>query len=256
MDDPPSDRLLVYKTVDGMTLTLALDLPEGRGPHPVCIWVHGGGWRHGDHMLFAPQSAHLATRGIAGVRINYRKSVDGVRCEETVADILDAAGWVVAHATDYGFDPARLALAGGSAGGHLSAVSAHRLPHCVAHIGYNGVYDLAARTLRKVFTIPGVKEYFMPLTVDHLKSVSPQWIIREPPPETLLFHGTADTTVPYEQSVEYAESLRAAGGNAELILFEGEGHGMHNPDRGKYQESLDATEAFLLRVFGMTAPTE
>lgn len=95
--------------------------PPGRGPHPVVVFLHGGGWVIGDPDTHDDQGRALCARGGAVVvSVDYRLAP-----EDPFPAALDDAGaataWVAAHAGELGADPARLAVAGDSAGANLAA---------------------------------------------------------------------------------------------------------------------------------------
>ena len=97
-----------------------LVLPDGPGPHPWLLWVHGGGWHFGSKENVLPYVEHLAATGIAGVVVNYPLAPASAYPAAPLA--VDAAlAHVLAHAADYGLDPDRVVLAGDSAGAQVAA---------------------------------------------------------------------------------------------------------------------------------------
>ena len=78
-------------------------------------------------------------------------------------------------------------------------------------------------------------------------------------PPAIIFHGKADTTVPYATAEAFAQRMQEAGNRCELVGYEGQMHGFFNHGRanGRYPETLAAADAFLvsLRFLG-TAPAE
>ncbi|MGH7105908.1 MAG: alpha/beta hydrolase fold domain-containing protein, partial [Acetobacteraceae bacterium] len=104
---------------------------EGGGgrPQPLVIYVHGGGWRHGDSRTtgaftnFPSVLASLAARGYVVASINYRLSSEA-RYPAAVVDVNSAIAYLRAHARDWNIDPMRVVLWGASAGGYLAAMSA------------------------------------------------------------------------------------------------------------------------------------
>lgn len=111
---------------------LQLDLYTPRpikGGAPLVVWVHGGGWNRGDSRTaggfadFPAVLASVAARGFVVASVNYRLSGEA-RIADQVRDIKSAVRFLRAHAADYGLDPARVYLVGGSAGGQLAALAA------------------------------------------------------------------------------------------------------------------------------------
>jgi acetyl esterase len=101
--------------------------PVGRGPFPLVVFFHGGGWVLGDLDTHDPFCRALcAGAGCAVVSVGYRLAPEH-RFPAATDDALTATRWVAAHAAEIGGDPARIVLAGDSAGGNLSAVTALRI---------------------------------------------------------------------------------------------------------------------------------
>ncbi|MCZ4499086.1 MAG: alpha/beta hydrolase [Marmoricola sp.] len=119
----PSISLPIFRRAFGSTSTPGaydLVLPDGPGPHPLVVWVHGGGWYFGDKVDVIPHLELLAAHGYAGAAVNYplapaaRHPAAPRQVNETVADLL-------ANAEALGLDPDRVVLAGDSAGAQVAA---------------------------------------------------------------------------------------------------------------------------------------
>lgn len=200
-------------------LDMFIEVPKGKGAFPVIIFIHGGGFVGGDKSNFTPQCFAVAQKGIVAVSIEYRLKGHGGTYADFIRDTMDAIDFVRKHAKEYNIDFSRLAISGGSAGGYLSSYAAMKTPECICYVGYNGLYDLESREKdRSRFSV----------NTKDLDELSPIRMIKTPPPATLLLHGKEDTTIDPRQSVEFAEAIRAKGGKAEVILYDGQKHGFFN----------------------------
>ncbi|MFD0690145.1 alpha/beta hydrolase [Actinomadura fibrosa] len=101
--------------------------PASDRPVPGLVYFHGGGWALGDIESYDPVVRALAVASsVAWVSVDYRRPPEHP-FPAAVDDAVAAMRWVAAHADDLGLDPARVGVAGDSAGGQLAAVAASRL---------------------------------------------------------------------------------------------------------------------------------
>lgn len=235
-----ADYKSFYDSISGqkITLDMFIEVPKGKGPFPVVIFIHGGGFVGGDKSNFTHQSFAVAQKGIVGVSIEYRLRGHGGTYAHFIEDAMDAVDFVRKHAREYNIDFSRLALSGGSAGGYLSSYAAMKTPECICYVGYNGLYDVEARQTTGFPS--GIA----------LKDVSPILMIKTPPPATLLIHGKEDTTVDPAISVAFAETIRSKGGSAEVILYDGQKHSFFN----KEPYLTQTTDAMLKHVIKVLKP--
>jgi acetyl esterase/lipase len=122
---------LVYSVLPGFR-PLRLDLyepPGGSGPHPLVVYIHGGGWvsghtRHsGAFENWPGVLAALAAKGYVVASLEYRLSHEAP-FPAAIQDVKSAIRWLRAHSTEYGIDKSRAVVWGGSAGGQLAALAA------------------------------------------------------------------------------------------------------------------------------------
>jgi acetyl esterase/lipase len=214
-----------YKYIDSLSLQLDIykrkDLVE---PAPVLIFIHGGAWRSGKRSDYLPYLIDYAKKGYVTATISYRL-VKQAPFPAAVQDVNCGVKWIKSHAVEYGIDPERVALIGGSAGGHLAMM-----------IGFGGDYALFNQDctiegdtkVNAVIDLYGpvdlttpyaVSTYqvqdFLSTTYDQDSEIfqlaSPKTFISSDDPPTLIFQGTIDALVPYSQSDSLAVWLQKAG---------------------------------------------
>ena len=114
---------IVYKEIDGESLKLDVYIPEGEGPFPAVVVVHGGAWRFGSKGQLSMYARDLAKRGYVSFAINYRLAPKHKSPAQT-EDCRDAVRWVRQNGHKYKADPKRIGAMGYSAGGHLVSMLA------------------------------------------------------------------------------------------------------------------------------------
>ncbi len=105
-------------------LTLRLFRPDGDGPFPTVVDLHGGAWCKNDLTACFPRDEVLAEAGLAAASIDFRHAGNGY--PTSLIDINYAVRWLKAHAGDLRLDPGRFGLSGQSSGGHLAMLAAMR----------------------------------------------------------------------------------------------------------------------------------
>jgi alpha-L-fucosidase 2 len=230
---------LEYGQSAGVSLRLDACVPDGPGPFPAVILVHGGGWNAGDKSggpkkgYMAPMHEPLSAAGYAWFSINYRLAPD-FHHPAAVEDVETAIRWVKSHAAQFHLDPRRIALSGESAGGHLVAMAAVRADdstRVAAVIPFYGVFDLVAETKRRGSPEPSFTRLLGREARDEalpklLAEASPINFVKPDLPPFLLVHGTADQSVAYQQSVDFQSRLRTVGVACDLITIKDGPHGM------------------------------
>lgn len=231
-------RDVEYSRPGGQSLRLDANVPEGKGPFPAVVLVHGGGWIRGDREFnVEPLFDPLSKAGFAWFSISYRLATDFLNLGAAVDDVADAVRFVRKNAAEFNIDPGRIALLGESAGAHLASLAAMREPKSVAAVvALYSPSDLESLAKTSNAVPPQVRDAvrasgFGDLVLAHLRSLSPIEHVRAGLPPFLLVHGTADTLVPYGQSVRMLERLKAAGVPAELVTVERGGHGLRGWER-------------------------
>jgi acetyl esterase/lipase len=153
---------LVYWQHGSRCLALDLYLPE-RAAAPLVVFVHGGGWQSGYRAEFAPLAARLAQRGYAAAIISYRLAGEA-GYPAAVHDAQAAVRWLRAHASRYGFDPQRLVLAGGSAGGQIASLAGIT----AGQPGWSpAALDAGDATVQAIINIDGLSDFTSPAARSH-----------------------------------------------------------------------------------------
>jgi acetyl esterase/lipase len=222
-----------YGRVDDVTLKLDAFVPDGPGPFPTAILVHGGGWEGGDKQtyityIFEP----LSQAGFAWFSIDYRLAPQHP-FPAAVDDVRRAIRFVKENAAAYKVDLNRLALIGESAGGHLvSYVGARGDPRTSVNavVSFYGIHDFVSFVAYHGGTQKNVRQF---LEVERLKfdtvakliGASPIAFVNASMPPFLFIHGTEDKSVPFQQSVDMCDAMKAKGVACEIIPVAGV-HGM------------------------------
>lgn len=210
-------KIFTFKTYPGYELKLAVDLPEeSEGKLPFIIWIHGGGWHMGDYNGHSLQSRYLASNGIAGVRISYSLLTQNATFKDTWQDIQDALAFIKVHADELGLEPSRFGFAGHSAGGHLSAYAAMRIPETKLLISFNGIYDLE-------HTVPGFvpssrhDTYFGLSSIEDRKYASPITFVHPGAPYCVLTYSSGDFLIDKQQVISFEGALKKHNLSYEIL---------------------------------------
>ncbi|HBI43634.1 MAG TPA: alpha/beta hydrolase [Planctomycetales bacterium] len=228
-------------------LKLDLAMPaDGAGPFPAVVCIHAGGWVGGKRQEMSQTIHALAGRGYVAVSPDYRLATAQARFPAQVEDCKAAVRWLRANAVKYNIDPDHIGAVGFAAGGHLACMlgvtdkedgldgaggNADVSSRVQAVVSFFGPTDLTAKDWG-----PGVSERnLVPLLGGTLeekpeayRKASPLTYAGKNAAPLLLFHGAADKMVLVDQSRWMAEKIASAGGVAELVVVEGEGHGFRS----------------------------
>lgn len=249
---------LVYKKAGDRELKLFVEKPAdwtAADRRPAIIFFFGGGWVGGMPTQFAKQSEYLARRGMVGVRVEYRVIPKGQAGPPVVCcqDAKSALRYVRAHAGELGIDPARIAGAGGSAGGHLAAFTAlvdgqddpadDRSVSCRpdALVLFNPVFNNG----------PGqwgherVKERYL--------DFSPAHHITKAAPPAVVFLGDQDKLIPVSVLTEFAAAMKRVGVRCDTHVYPKSGHGFFNQDP-YWSLTLIEADKFLASLGWLTGP--
>lgn len=262
---------ITYGKAGDTELKLDLARPQGDGPFPAIVFIHGGGWSGGNRQGYRGQIQEAAKRGYVAATISYRlMKYDQAKKETTTAtpifpaqihDAKAAVRWVRANAQKFHINPDRIGVTGGSAGGHLSLLVGLAGPTANLE-GDSGNPGQSSRVQAVVNTfgptemvgcyqkssVAWIFRLFMGGTPsespERYKAASPVTYVSKDAPPVLTLHGDKDALVPIEQAKLLDEKMKAVGASHTLMVFQGQGHGFG----GEYgKKAWDATWEFFDR---------
>jgi acetyl esterase/lipase len=201
------------------------DLDRG-GRAPVLLQVPGGAWMVGSKRQQAyPLMSHLAELGWVCVAINYRLSPRST-WPDHIVDVKRALAWIKEHIAEYGGDPDWIAITGGSAGGHLSALAALTANDPAFQPGFEsadtsvraavpfyGNYDFTGNdSVIHPLLVPTLAKYVFklrrPEIIEAFRAASPITYVSADAPPFFVLHGTNDSLIPVEQARAFTARLR------------------------------------------------
>ena len=204
---------------------------------PALLWIHGGGFSGGDKAQKRELNigTNLAAHGYVVMSINYALQQKGgaLAWPQNLHDCKTAVRWLRANAARLHLDPDRIAVGGGSAGGHLASMVTLTRPEdgldpkapysefsCAVQCGmdFYGCVDLT--TWHEAPMLGKTKAQDM----EAYRRASAQTYARKDSPPLLILHGTADKTVDIKQSETLAAVLKKAGADVELAIIPGAPH--------------------------------
>jgi len=241
---------IVYKTTPQGDLRLHVFQCNPGSDRPAIVFFFGGGWVGGNPQQFFPHCRHLAAQGMVAISAEYRvRNRHSTTPFECVADGKSAVRYLRAHAVELGLDPDRIAAGGGSAGGHVAACTATIPTHDEPKEGTAISSKPNALVLFNPVADTTKLGYGANRFPDDPRALSPVHHVTAGLPPTIVFHGTADTTVPFENVQRFCAEMRAAGNECTLVPFEGKKHGFFNygrdQDNRSYNETVVQMDEFL-----------
>jgi acetyl esterase/lipase len=261
---------IVYHTANDYENKLDVYTPaEASSPRPVVVVIHGGGWVEGTKEERVLEMMPYLQMGFAAVNVEYRLGRISL-APAAVEDCRCALHWVFANAKKYNFDPSRVVLQGGSAGGHLALMTGmltpaagfdrecrspvdnywsenpgtNNDPRVAAIVNWFGISDVLDELHG-----PDAKGYAVvwlgdqPNADEIAKRVSPINYVTADLPPIITIHGDKDALVPYSQSVRLHKVLDAAKVPNQLYTVPGANHGGFTFDQN--QKAWEAVRRFL-----------
>lgn len=235
-------------------------------PAPLIFWIHGGAWMMGSKDWI--NVGYLVKQGYAIASVDYRFSKEAPFPAQ-IQDCNAALNFILAHADEYGIDPKRFVIGGGSAGGHLAlllglarnekAFGADPTLKPLAILDFFGPadFDGLPDDLKAMHSDKGLQLFQdavpkllgVPLAQigEKTKAASPLTYVTAGAPPVLIVHGDKDDSVPLAQSQRLHEAFDKAGVKNQIIVLEG---APHDGPRFSTPDVESKVEAFLNGIVG------
>ena len=254
------ERGVEFANPDEQHLQLDIAQPEGPGPFPAVVCIHGGGFRAGKRDSYDALCLALAKEGYVAITVTYRLA-PAFPFPAAVHDCKAAVRWLRANADKYRVNPAKIGVMGGSAGGHLAQFlgvtagiaefegpgNAGQSSTVTCVVNHYGPSDLTQSYGKSVDAAEVLPLFFggnlEEKRREHIVGSPLYWVTPNAAP-TLCIHGTEDKYVAFEQAGWLVERLKASAVEAELLKIDGAGHGFKGADAEK---AKSATLEFFAR---------
>nr|WP_239062312.1 alpha/beta hydrolase [Streptomyces sp. SID13031] len=237
-------------------------VPPGNGPHPVVLYLPGGGFVSARRQMAGKQRRYVAEAGFVVASIDYRTTAVGATYRDGLMDVGTALDFLRSHTAEYGVDPTRVAVWGESAGGYLASMAATE-PECKlnAAVVFFGASDLSS--VAEGFDAKAVAAHSGPKAavakyvvgpgrstadqLDEFRQADPANRATAETPAFLLLHGDDDRVIAPNQTARLHQALLAAGVDSTRYVLKGAGHGelSDNPEPWNSTDLLDRVVDFL-----------
>jgi acetyl esterase/lipase len=238
----------VYVKRDSGPLKADVYVPEGTGPFPGVLVVHGGAWRMGTRGQLAGVAQELAKHGFTAVAISYRLAPQH-KFPAQIEDCKAAVRWMRTNAKRLKIDPDRIGGYGYSAGAHLVSLLGTTDPND----GLEGTIDVLESappsTRLQCVAAGGAPCDLRPIPADEdglsfflggspgtcpeqYRLASPAAFVTPDDPPMFFFHGERDSLVPLASPEHMRQELEKAGVEADLYIVPELGHIAASMDRG------------------------
>jgi acetyl esterase len=259
------------RTPAGRELKARVYQPQGAGPFPALLDLHGGAWNNKDRFANEPMDRALAASGVLVVAIDMTLAPEAPY-PASVQDANYGVRWLKWKAAGWNGDASMLGVMGSSTGGHLGELLALRprdprygaIPLPEAKNVDAGIAYLATRSpisdpyaryrqaekMKREHMVKNTKTYFVPWAT--IYDGNPQQILERkeklgPLPPLLIMQGALDDNVLPALQEKFAASYRAAGGDCELHVFEGCEHEWVAKPGPQTDRAHEMVKAFIAR---------
>lgn len=246
------------------TLMARISMPQGDGPFPVVLAIHGGGFRAGDRTWFKPAfHQHYNELGIAVMACEYRLVKAGGAYPTAIRDCMHNLHWLIDHANQYSFDTGRIVVQGSSAGSYLAMMLAltSELPDFQPDFG---PYQDSTAQVKAVISSAGMYDWSAIETGgafidDHRNDprASPVYRCRAGSCHYFCLLGGVEDSQwsPPFTARAMCDSLKKAGHNCRLFLKKEQGHpGLYDDTDTFSKWAFARIDGFLVQVLGDDRP--
>ena len=233
---------------DGLRLDLVA--PAAAGPHPLVVYVPGGGFVRAPRGMARRERAFVAAAGYVVASVEYRTVRQNATVTDGLSDVRAAIDHLIDHAETYGIDTNRIGLWGESAGGYLASVAGLTDSRIRAVVDEFGASDLSV-------VADGFDERMHAALADprhpirryRAAETNPVDLVRADSPAFLILHGDDDRIIPPTQTLALHRALRDAGADSTHHLLAGAGHGMMALNRRQEQQWTSVQVLALITEF-------
>ena len=222
-------------------------IPDGEGPHPVILQIHGGPYAaYGIHLFDETQVlvdagyavVYCNPRGSAGYGSAHGRSIRQAMGTVDMADVLDFLDGLLA--ADPRLDGDRVGIMGGSYGGYLTAWTIAHEERFAAAIVERGFLDpVSFQGTSDIGTFFG--DEYVGTDPEAIAAQSPMAVVDRVTTPTLVIHSEADYRCPLEQATRYYSALKRQGVETEMLIFPGEDHELTRAGQPRHRvERFDA----------------
>lgn len=231
---------ILYKSIDNIDLYLYVYRPENFDTSKIynCIvFFHGGAWNTQNIKQFQKQSIYFASRGMIAFIVEYRvTSIHDSTPFQSVEDAKSAIRYIRLNSKSLSLNPEKIAVSGGSAGGHLAAASANisKYDNTNENLMISSKPNLLILFNPILDTTPDAWGYgsFMRRVgnkiTDNPYEISPIHHISKKTPPTIILTGTNDNLVPVIKINEYKNIMTANNVRCDVVFYKDAEHGFFN----------------------------
>ena len=231
---------ILYKSIDNIDLNLYVYRPENFDTSKIynCIvFFHGGAWNTQNIKQFQRQSIYFASRGMIAFIVEYRvTSIHDSTPFQSVEDAKSAIRYIRSNSKSLSLNPQKIAVSGGSAGGHLAAASANisKYDNINENLMISSKPNLLILFNPILDTTPDTWGYgsFMRRVgnkiTDNPYEISPIHHISKKTPPTIILTGTNDNLVPVIKINEYKNIMTANNVRCDVVFYKDAEHGFFN----------------------------